>query len=85
MSREVYTATLVEDLARRQVVADMMRAGDWRGVIQTFQGGEDSRDPLLVWIRPTLACLDFIKQELARLSLMEISSVGCGNGTLGET
>ena len=56
-----------------------------RGVIQTFQGGEDSRDPLLVWIRPTIACLNFIKQELARLGLNSISSVGCGNGTLGET
>ena len=81
----VYTATLVEDLARREAVADMMRAGDWRGVIQTFQGGEDRRDPLLVWIRPSLACLNFIKQELAGLGLNSISSVGCGNGTLGET
>ena len=45
-SRSYNTATLLEDLARREAVADMMRAGDWRGVIQTFQVGEDSRDPL---------------------------------------
>ena len=81
----VYTATLVEDLARREAVADMMKAGDWRGVIETFQGGEEGRDPLLVWIRPTMACLNFIKQELSRLRLDSISSVGCGNGTLGNT
>ena len=81
----VYTATLVEDLARREAVADMMKAGDWRGVIETFQGGEEGRDPLLVWIRPTMACLNFIKQELSRLRLDSISSVGCGNGTLGKT
>ena len=80
----VYTATLLEDLARREAVADMMRAGDWMGVMKTFQGGEERRDPLLLWIRPTISCLNFIKQELERLSLNTISSVGCGNGTLGE-
>ena len=40
-SRSYNTATLLEDLARREAVAvaDMM-------IIQTFQVGEDSRDPL---------------------------------------
>ena len=37
MTGSVYTATLLEDQARRAEVADMMRAGDWRGVINTFQ------------------------------------------------
>ena len=86
MSRGVYTATLVEDLARREAVADMMRAGDWRGVIKTFhcEEGEDTRDPLLVWIRPSLACLKFISSCVRGLGLSSVSSVGCGNGTLGE-
>ena len=40
-SRSYNTATLLENLARREAVAvaDMM-------IIQTFQVGEDSRDPL---------------------------------------
>ena len=40
-SRSYNTATLLEDLARREAVAvaDML-------IIQTFQVGEDSRDPL---------------------------------------
>ena len=81
----VYTASLLEDLARREKVAAMMRAGDWRAVINTFQGGEEARDPLLVWIKPSLSCLNFIKAELSKLSLTSISSVGCGNGLLGRT
>ena len=81
----VYTATLLEDQARRARVADMMRAGDWRGVINTFQGGELDRDPLLVWIRPSIDLLLFIKEELRQLGLNSLSSVGCGNGALGKT
>ena len=65
----VYTATLQEDLARREKVAAMMRAGDWRAVINTFQGGEEARDPLLVWIKPSLSCLNFIKVELSKSSM----------------
>ena len=81
----VYTATLLEDMARREEVAAMMRAGDWRAVIKTFEGGEKRRDPLLVWIRPSILCLNFIKSSLSLLGLNSISSVGCGNGLLGKT
>ena len=73
----VYTATLLEDQARRERVAAMMRAGDWRAVIHTFQGGEKDRDPLLVWIRPSVICLNFIKSSLALLGLSSISDTGC--------
>ena len=43
-------------------VVEMMRARDWRGVIQHFQGGEEAREPLLIWVRPTESCLRFIAE-----------------------
>ena len=39
----VYTANYVEDKQRREAVVEMMRAGDWRGVIHSFHGGEEAR------------------------------------------
>ena len=39
----VYTANYVEDKQRREAVVEMMRAGDWRGVIDSFHGGEEAR------------------------------------------
>ena len=59
----VYTATLLEDLARREKVAAMMRAGDWRAVINTFQGGEEARDPLEHWRDGREQCSTCRKRE----------------------
>ena len=39
----VYTANYVEEKQRREAVVEMMRAGDWRGVIHSFHGGEEAR------------------------------------------
>ena len=47
-----------------------------------IQGEDKYREPLLVWIRPTLPSLTFIKEQVNRLGLSGISSVGCGCGTL---
>ena len=80
----VYTANYLEDKARREAVVEMMRQGDWRGVMDSFHGGEEARDPLLVWVRPSLAALDFIKMQIRGLGLDSIASIGCGCGTLGE-
>ena len=46
------------------------------------KGIDEYREPLLVWIRPTLASLTFIQQQVNKLGLGSISSVGCGCGTL---
>ena len=78
-----YTANYLEDKARRESVADMMRIGDWRKVMDSFHGGEEARDPLLVWIRPSLQSLNFIKQQINGFGLNSIASIGCGCGTYG--
>ena len=78
-----YTANYLEDKARRESVAEMMRIGDWRKVMDSFHGGEEARDPLLVWIRPSLQSLNFIKQQINGFGLNSIASIGCGCGTYG--
>ena len=81
----VYTANYLEEKARREGVVEMMKQGEWRGVMDSFHGGEEARDPLLVWVRPSLTALDFIKKQINGLGLNSIASIGCGCGTLGET
>lgn len=67
---------------RKEKVLQLMQRGDYKAVIQEFEGIDEYREPLLVWIRPTLACLIFIQQEISKIGLSAISSVGCGCGTL---
>ena len=76
------TGLSVEQVARRAEVASLQRAGDWRAVLSMFQGGEEARDPLLLWVRPTLASLSFLAQQLASRGLARLASIGCGCGTL---
>merc|ERR1711892_987741 len=63
-------------------VVEKTKARDWRGGIQELQGGEDAREPLLIWVRPTETCLRFIEKALGELGINSVSSVGCGCGTL---
>ena len=72
----------VSKTRRKEAVVEMMRAGDWRAVLEEVKTDEKYREPLLVWIRPSLGCLEFIRRELSALDLTCISSVGCGCGTL---
>lgn len=51
-------------------------------MVQEFQGDEDYREPLLVWIKPSLSSLSFIQTQMSKIGLTHISSVGCGCGTL---
>ena len=82
---------------RKEKVLQLIQKGDWRAVIQEYEvstcviylvmmcmvkGIDEYREPLLVWIRPTLACLTFIQQQLSMVGLDTVSSVGCGCGTL---
>ena len=56
---------------RKEKVLQLIQKGDWRAVIQEYEvstcviylvmmcmvkGIDEYREPLLVWIRPTLAC-----------------------------
>ena len=67
---------------RKEKLIEMMKAGNWRGVLAEFTEDFCYREPLLVWIKPSLGCLQFIAAELGRLGLDNLSSVGCGCGTL---
>jgi len=77
-----YAMNYQADKQRRELVIEMMKKGDWRGVIKEFEGFPDSRDSLLLWIRPTLESLKFISSSMLSLGLGKISSIGCGCGTL---
>merc|ERR1719193_865786 len=59
-----------------------MRVDDWRSVLQVFQNDHGYREPLLVWVRPSLSLVNFIAEEMRKVGLNKISSVGCGCGTL---
>ena len=59
-----------------------MKAGNWQGVLAEFTEDSCYREPLLVWIKPSLSCLEFIEAEVRSLGLGHLSSVGCGCGTL---
>ena len=66
---------------KKEAVVELMRSGDWLGVLQQFNS-EEYREPLLLWIRPSLSSLEFIRDSLSSLHLTTVSSVGCGCGTL---
>merc|ERR1719228_762155 len=67
---------------RKEKVVRRMQEGDWEGVLEEFQSEDEYREPLLLWIRPTLATLTIIQSQVTSLGLSGISSVGCGCGTL---
>ena len=78
---------LMENGDWRAVIQEFGVSNEDEEISQRFQTcfmqGEDKyREPLLVWIRPTLPSLTFIKEQVNRLGLSGISSVGCGCGTL---
>ena len=54
----------VSKTRRKEAVVELMRAGDWRAVLEEFRADEKYREPLLVWIRPSLGCLEFIRPEI---------------------
>ena len=55
-----------------------MESGDWRSVLGHFDGEDKYHEPLLVWIRPDLDTLHFIRDRLADLGVSHIVSVGSG-------
>ena len=67
---------------RKDKLVEMMKAGNWRGVLAEFSEDSYYREPLLVWIKPSSSCLEFIEAEVRQLGLSHLSSVGCGCGTL---
>ena len=63
---------IIEDHYERQVrkeeVLECMKQDNWKGVLDHFnRPGEKYREPLLVWIRPSVGAIKFIESELKRL------------------
>jgi len=77
----LYTEDLVERQERKETIYNMMRKGDWKAVCQEFHKPDEYREPLLVWVRPTQACLIWIDQVLTEIGIQHVASVGCGCGT----
>ena len=53
-------------------------SGDWKGVMQLYENG--FYDNSILWFKPSLAVLDFLKRHLSILNIKGVTSVGCGTG-----
>ena len=51
---------------RKDKLVEMMKAGNWRGVLAEFSEDSYYREPLLVWIKTTFSCLEFIEAEVPK-------------------
>ena len=63
---------VIEDYFERQErkaqVLECMKEDNWEGVLDHFnRPGDEYREPLLVWIRPSVEAITFIEFELKRL------------------
>ena len=58
-----------ERLEKKQAVLKCMEAGDWQGVLGHFEEPRGYHEPLLVWIRPDLHTLHFIRDTLHTLGI----------------
>ena len=54
---------------RKQRMIDLMETGDWAKILREFDDDRSYREPLLVWVRPSLPMLKFIKDEVMKLKL----------------
>ena len=68
MSQENY----FEKQERKRRVLDLMAANDWRGVLAQYDTEEKYREPLLVWIRPSLEMLQFVEHTLLSLGISKV-------------
>ena len=73
---------------RMQKVYDLMREGEWKEVCEEFQGEDEYRETLLLWVRPsqvdqihistntkpnTQECLEWIGTKLHQLNISSVS------------
>ncbi len=57
---------------RKRKVLDLMEKEDWRGVLREFDSDDKYREPLLVWIRPSLEMLSFVEATLLSLGISKV-------------
>jgi len=70
---------LRQEKKRRMI--SFMETGDWRSILKEFDDDQDYREPLLVWIRPSLEMLKFIQEELLKMQITKaVLCTSCFNG-----
>ena len=69
-------------LERKKLVLSHMENGDWSKILAFYDETLNYREPLLVWIRPDLALLQFLESILLSIGISKITSIGCGCGFL---
>ena len=47
----------------------LMESGDWSKILSEFDENPNYREPLLVWVRPSIEMLKFIQAELVQLNI----------------
>ncbi len=50
--------------AQRDSIVSLASSGDWRGVLDAYDKDSSYRDPLLVWVRPSIGLLQFLETHL---------------------
>ena len=56
---------------KRQMLS-LMEAGDWRSILKEFDDDQEYREPLLVWVRPSIEMLKFIQEELSEKQITKV-------------
>jgi len=62
----------------KDAVSAFHKRGDWRAVMDMYEGG--FYDNSLLWFRPSLAALDFLRSNFESLQIKGVISIGCGTG-----
>ena len=53
-------------LERKKLILSFVESGDWKRVLEYYDTDYKFREPLLVWIKPSLDLLIFIEETLRR-------------------
>uniref|UniRef100_A0A0K2TUM3 Uncharacterized protein n=1 Tax=Lepeophtheirus salmonis TaxID=72036 RepID=A0A0K2TUM3_LEPSM len=70
--------TELDFLTRRALKSELitlMEKGDWRKILQFYEERDDYREPLLLWIRPSLEILQYLEFELHSYGLSKVFPV----------
>jgi hypothetical protein len=51
-------------LEKKNKILNLMESGDWQSVLEQYDKPENYREPLLVWLRPSLEMLKFVENCL---------------------
>ena len=54
---------------RKDRLIGLMESGEWSKILSEFDEDPNYREPLLVWVRPSIEMLKFIEAELAKLNI----------------